>query len=72
MSTPPDGTPPLMQMYLFHFPGTTDEEEPFLPTSSAFDPSVIYHEYTHGLSNRLVVDADGNSTLLSLQCRLDG
>jgi hypothetical protein len=72
MSTPPDGNPPLMQMYLFHFPGTTDEEEPYLPTSSAFDPSVIYHEYTHGLSNRLVVDADGNSTLLSLQARSMG
>ena len=25
------------------------------------------HEYTHGLSNRLVVDAGGNSTLISLQ-----
>jgi hypothetical protein len=72
MSTPPEGNPPLMQMYLFHFPGTTDEEEPYLPTSSAFDPSVIYHEYTHGLSNRLVVDADGNSTLLSLQSRSMG
>ena len=31
MSTPPDGNPPLMQMYLFHFPGTTDEEEPLPP-----------------------------------------
>ena len=27
----------------------------------------MYHEYTHGLSNRLVVDADGNSTLNSIQ-----
>ncbi len=25
MTTPPDGTPPTMQMYLWHFPGTTDE-----------------------------------------------
>jgi hypothetical protein len=72
MSTPPDGQPPLMQMYLFHAPGTTDSDEPYLPTSSAFDPSVIYHEYTHGLSNRLVVDAAGNSTLNSLQARSMG
>ena len=41
MNTPPDGIPPTMQMYLFHFPGTTDAEEPFLPTSSAFDPSIL-------------------------------
>jgi hypothetical protein len=67
MNTPPDGIPPTMQMYLFHFPGTTDDVEPFLPSSSAFDPNVILHEYTHGLSNRLVVDASGNSTLNSVQ-----
>jgi hypothetical protein len=67
MNTPPDGIPPTMQMYLFHFPGTTDDQEPFLPSSSAFDPNVILHEYTHGLSNRLVVDASGNSTLNSVQ-----
>ncbi|MGI8522985.1 MAG: M4 family metallopeptidase, partial [Nocardioides sp.] len=67
MSTPPDGTPPTMQMYLFHFPGATDAEDPYVPTSSAFDASVLYHEYTHGLSNRLVVDATGNSTLNDIQ-----
>ena len=67
MNTPPDGTPPTMQMYLWHFPGTTDAEEPFLPASGAFDASILYHEYTHGLSNRLVVDATGNSTLNSIQ-----
>lgn len=67
MSTPPDGTPPTMQMYLFHVPGTTAVQEPYVPTSSAFDASVLYHEYTHGLSNRLVVDASGNSTLNDIQ-----
>lgn len=67
MSTPPDGTPPTMQMYLWHFPGATDEQDPWVPTSSAMDASVQNHEYTHGLSNRLVVDADGNSTLNSIQ-----
>ena len=67
MSTPPDGTPPTMQMYLWHIPGATDDQDPWVATSSAFDASVEYHEYTHGLSNRLVVDADGNSTLNSIQ-----
>lgn len=66
MSTPPDGMPPTMQMYLNHFPGTNAKQDPYLPASSADSADNIYHEYTHGLSNRLVVDADGNSTLNSL------
>ncbi|WP_375425822.1 M36 family metallopeptidase [uncultured Friedmanniella sp.] len=67
MNTPPDGIAPTMQMYLFHYPGATNSQDGLLPTSSSFDPSVILHEYTHGLSNRLVVDATGNSTLNSVQ-----
>ena len=65
MNTPPDGVSPTMQMYLFHTPG--DDTDPFVPTSSANDASILYHEYTHGLSNRLVSDASGNSTLNSVQ-----
>jgi len=70
MSTPPDGISPTMQMYLWHVPGASDDPvdgDPFVPTSSAFDASVEYHEYTHGLSNRLVIDANGNSTLNDIQ-----
>jgi hypothetical protein len=67
MSTPPDGISPTMQMYLWHVPGLNAKDEPFVPTSSAFDASVEYHEYTHGLSNRLVIDANGNSTLNDIQ-----
>ncbi|HEY4568766.1 MAG TPA: M36 family metallopeptidase, partial [Kribbella sp.] len=67
MNTPPDGTPPTMQMYLWHFPGATDAQDPWVPASGANDASILYHEYTHGLSNRLVVDATGNSTLNSIQ-----
>ncbi|WP_295693689.1 M36 family metallopeptidase [Lapillicoccus sp.] len=67
MSTPPDGTPPTMQMYLWHQPGTTPAQDPFIPMSGGFDASILLHEYTHGLSNRLVVDAAGNSTLSSIQ-----
>ncbi len=63
--TPPDGTPPRMQMYLWHTPG--DPTDPFLPTMGSYDGDIVYHEYTHGLSNRLVVDANGVSTLGNLQ-----
>jgi hypothetical protein len=67
MNTPPDGTPPTMQMYLWHLPGTTDAQEPLVPSSGSNSADILYHEYTHGLSNRLVVDATGNSTLNSIQ-----
>ena len=67
MATPPDGTPPTMQMYLWHAPNAPNSLEPWLPTSGAFDASILYHEYAHGLSNRLVVDAAGHSTLNSIQ-----
>jgi extracellular elastinolytic metalloproteinase len=67
MMTPPDGIPPTMQLYLFHRPGTTMEQDPYLPTSSSDDASILLHEYAHGLSNRLVVDSLGNSTLFSFQ-----
>ncbi len=65
MSTPPDGTPPTMQMYLFHSPANS--ADPFLQANGGDDASIVYHEYTHGLSNRLVVDASGVSTLGNVQ-----
>ena len=65
MSTPPDGTPPTMQMYLW--PDPSDPTDPFIASNSGDESDIIYHEYTHGLSNRLVVDADGVSTLNSQQ-----
>jgi extracellular elastinolytic metalloproteinase len=61
MGTPPDGQPPRMQMYLFSDPASPDD--PFLPAAGGDEADIVYHEYTHGLSNRLVVDAMGNSTL---------
>ncbi|MGE5828556.1 MAG: M36 family metallopeptidase [Micromonosporaceae bacterium] len=68
MSTPPDGIPPRMQMYLFHEPGTAfPGEDPFIAGNSGDEADIVYHEYTHGLSNRLVVDAFGISTLGNIQ-----
>ncbi|WP_036391244.1 M36 family metallopeptidase [Micromonospora chokoriensis] len=65
MSTPPDGIAPTMQMYLFHDP--TDSTDPVIAGNSGDSADVVYHEYTHGLSNRLVVDASGVSTLTGPQ-----
>jgi extracellular elastinolytic metalloproteinase len=74
MSTPPDGQHPRMQMYLFNDPqaddpilGGTARADPFVQSNGGDEADVVYHEYTHGLSNRLVIDATGNSTLGSGQ-----
>jgi extracellular elastinolytic metalloproteinase len=61
MNTPPDGVPPTMQMYLFL------PDDLFIAGNSGDESGIVYHEYTHGLSNRLVVDANGNSTLGDVQ-----
>ncbi len=63
-ATPPDGIPPRMQMFLWHQPGTRfPSEDPFIAANGSDEADIVYHENTHGLSNRLVVDASGNSTL---------
>ena len=68
MNTPPDGQAPTMQMYLQHRPGASyPDDDPFSPTNVGDEADTVYHEYTHGLSNRLVVDAGGNSTLGDVQ-----
>jgi hypothetical protein len=53
-STPADGSRPRMQMFLFNIArGTAVRQD------GDFDPSVIYHENSHGLSNRLVGNGSG-------------
>jgi subtilisin-like proprotein convertase family protein len=55
MTTFPDGRSPRMQMYLFKaFPGL-----PWPAVNGGDDASVVYHEYTHGLSNRLIGGGSG-------------
>jgi hypothetical protein len=66
MSTQADGIPPKMQMYLFYHDGNEVE------TNGGDDATVIYHEYTHGLSNRLVTDPAGTPALRSFQARAMG
>jgi extracellular elastinolytic metalloproteinase len=66
MSTPPDGQRPRMQMYLF--PGDGDTPD----LNGGDDAAVVYHEYTHGLSNRLVTLPSGASGLIGHQARAMG
>ncbi len=56
-STPADGSPGRMQMYVFTGP-TPDRD-------GDFDAEIVLHEYTHGLSNRLVGGGVGISALQS-------
>ncbi|HUR56834.1 MAG TPA: M36 family metallopeptidase, partial [Opitutaceae bacterium] len=56
-STPPDGSPGRMQMYVFTGPSPDRD--------SSLDAEIILHEYTHGLSNRLVGGGVGMNTLQS-------
>jgi uncharacterized protein (TIGR03437 family) len=50
-STPPDGQPGRMQMYLWNTANPQIDGD--------FDAGVIIHELSHGLSNRLVGNANG-------------
>ena len=66
MSTPPDGQSPRMQMYLFKDSGSAAALD-FRNVNGGDDSGVIWHEYTHGLSNRLVINADGSGALNTAQ-----
>ncbi len=68
MSTPPDGTAPIMQMYLQHQPFTGyPGGDPFPANNTGDEGDTVYHEYAHGLSNRLVIDPTGFSSLGGVQ-----
>jgi extracellular elastinolytic metalloproteinase len=57
MGTPPDGRAPTMNMGLVQSTGR----------HTALDSDVVYHEYTHGLTNRLVGGALDDSSLDDVQ-----
>ena len=55
MLTLADGQSPTMQMYLFtQFPAGKPPQNGVFEVDGGDDASIVYHEYTHGLSNRLV------------------
>ena len=60
--TLPDGQPGLMQMYLWQ-----RDDGFFGAYDGANDASVVFHEYAHGLTNRIVTDAAGYGALNSTQ-----
>ncbi|MEP6666604.1 MAG: M36 family metallopeptidase, partial [Nocardioidaceae bacterium] len=57
MGTPPDGSQPTMNMGLVTSTGR----------HTALDPDVVFHEYTHGLTNRLVGGPLDDASLDALQ-----
>lgn len=56
-ATPPDGSRPRMQQFLFTAP-TPDRD-------SSVDGDVVFHEYGHGISNRLI--GNGSTALSGIQ-----
>ncbi|MCX7872354.1 MAG: M36 family metallopeptidase [Verrucomicrobiae bacterium] len=58
MTTPPDGSPPKMQMFLFT--GCSPYRD------GSLDAEVIIHEYAHGVSDRLVGGGPGLGTLQAM------
>lgn len=56
-ATPPDGSRPRMQQYLFTAPNPDRD--------SSVDGEVVFHEYGHGISNRLI--GDGSTALSGTQ-----
>lgn len=56
-STPPDGSRPRMQQFLFTAPSPDRD--------SSVDGDVVFHEYGHGISNRLI--GNGSTALSGTQ-----
>jgi extracellular elastinolytic metalloproteinase len=54
----PDGLPLFMQIYLWSNACTTAQLA-LNDVNAADDGLIVYHEYTHGMTNRLVTDASG-------------
>jgi Zn-dependent metalloprotease len=56
-ATPPDGSRPRMQQYLFTSPNPDRD--------SSMDGDIVFHEYGHGISNRLI--GNGSTALSGTQ-----
>ncbi|HEX3278460.1 MAG TPA: M4 family metallopeptidase [Thermoleophilaceae bacterium] len=54
----PDGMPLFMQIYLWSNACTSTQLE-LNDVNAADDALIVYHEYTHGMTNRLVTDGAG-------------
>ena len=58
-SSPPDGTPGIMRMFMFNSRAG--------PRDGSLDNSVVLHELTHGLSNRLTGGGQNEACLQSIE-----
>ncbi len=65
MDTPPDGTSPTMAMFLFSAVSSGGAATPFRDVNGGDDAAIVYHEYTHGLSSRLVTVSPGGEQALN-------
>jgi hypothetical protein len=63
MLTLPEGQSPRMQMYLFTWFDPDPNVDPTADANGGDDASVVYHEYAHGLSNRLIIAGNGFGAL---------
>ena len=59
----PDGQPLFMQIYLWSNACTVSAGLALNDVNAADDGLIVYHEYTHGMTNRLVTDASGNPAM---------
>jgi hypothetical protein len=67
MNTPPTGSP-LLAAFLFRPDDRNPPVSQQTPTlNSADDARIMYHEYTHGLSNRLIADPHGIGAMVGHQ-----
>ncbi len=61
MATGPDGRPPLMNMGLVVLKSDPQTGSILEARHTAFDADVVFHEYTHGLTNRTVMGGRMNA-----------
>jgi uncharacterized protein (TIGR03437 family) len=67
-ATPADGSSPRMRLGIFTR-GTSSQNDDL---DTAFDGGVVFHEYTHGVSNRLVGARTATTCLSGVQSRAMG
>ncbi|MEP9363790.1 M36 family metallopeptidase [Nocardioides sp. CN2-186] len=68
MAVQQDGVPPQMQMYLWaSHPARCALKTNAPDSNSADDAGIVFHEYAHGLSGRLVLTSTGVPALKSFQ-----
>jgi extracellular elastinolytic metalloproteinase len=70
MATPPDGFSPRMEMFLFSHGGP--DAGLFRDVNGGDDAAIVFHEYTHGLSGRLITTGAGTPALSSAQAAAMG